>query len=250
MMIEVTNKTRNLYHRYKDRIGELLEKYEKLQKSNYQSNDRLLLQIAIENSIPPGIISRLILQEKYKSKNLQKSEINEMLKCYHLIEPPELAANIRMCSMNDNQDGIIVDMRRRCLGEEYEVKLKKCAKDCGMSFFDENDLRRTGFDKTPDLKLVLPCLYDGTVVNWIESKALFGDLKTHKKYLNQQLESYHNRFGPGIVIYWFGYLESLKTLKENPNGLIILNGFPEREKLFFLTDETTLEDPKSSNSKS
>lgn len=236
MTIEVTTKTRNLYHRYKDRVGKLLEVYEELQNSTPQCNDRLLLQIAIENSIPPGILSRLILQEKYKSKNLQKSEISEMLKCYHLIDDPDFAANIRMCSMNDNQDGIIVDMRRRCLGEEYEVKLKKCARDCGISFFDENDLRRTGFDKTPDLKLVLPCLYKGSIVNWIESKALFGDIKTHKKYLDQQLRSYDNRFGPGIVIYWFGYHDSLKTLKENPNGLIILSNFPERKDLFFLSD--------------
>lgn len=238
--MEETTKTRNLFHKYKNRVGELLEKYQKLQSSNPQS-DRVLLQIAIENSIPPGILSRLVLHEKYKSKNLQKSEIAEMLKCYHLIDDIDFAANVRMCSMNDNQDGIIVDMRRRCLGEEYEVKLKKCARDCGISFFDENDLRRTGFDKTPDLKLVLPCIYNGGVVNWIESKALFGDVKTHRKYLTQQLESYHNRFGPGIVIYWFGYHESIKNVKENPNGLIILNQFPERELLFFLTDisETT-----------
>lgn len=240
MTIEITNRTRNLFHKYKDKVGDLLEKYEKLQKSNPQS-DRLLLQIAIENSIPPAILSRLILQEKYKSKNLQKSEFAEMLRCHHLIDDHDLAANVRMCSMNDNQDGIIVDMRRRCLGEEYEVKLKKCARDCGISFFDENDLRRTGFDKTPDLKLVLPCLYKSGIVNWIESKALFGDVKTHKKYLTQQLESYHNRFGPGIVIYWFGFHESIKVLKDNPNGLIILSTFPERQDLFFLTDSEETE---------
>lgn len=233
MTVEVTTKTRNLFHKYKNKVGDLLKKYEEQQQKSPQS-DRVLLQIAIDNSIPPGILCRLVLQEKYKSK--QKSELAEMLKCYHLIDDPEFAANIRMCSMNDNQDGIIVDVRRRCLGEEYEVKLKKCARECGISFFDENDLRRTGFDKTPDLKLVLPCLYNGCVVNWIESKALFGDVRTHRKYLTQQLESYHNRFGPGIVIYWFGYHENLQSLSENPHGLIILNKFPERENLFFLTD--------------
>lgn len=93
MTIEVTTKTRNLFHKYKHRVGELLEKYERLQNS--QNSDRLLLQIAIENSIPPGILCRLVLQEKYKSKNLQKSELAEMMKCYHLIDDPDFAAAIR-----------------------------------------------------------------------------------------------------------------------------------------------------------
>lgn len=241
---EETNTTRNLFHKYKSRVAELLDRYYRLQSSRPHS-DKVLLQIAVENSMPPMILCRLLLQEKYKHKNLLKSDISEMMKLHYLIEDPDFAGNVRICSMNDNQDGIIVDMRRRCLGEEYEMKLKKCARDCGIAYFDENDLRRTGFDKTPDLKLVLPFFYSGTVVNWIESKALFGDVKTHRKYLTQQLQSYHNRFGPGIVIYWFGFHESLTTFEDNPNGLIVLNRFPEKENIVFLTEisETTSSSP-------
>lgn len=35
---------------------------------------------------------------------------------------------------------------------------------------------------------------EGRVVNWIESKATFGDEDTHQNYLDEQLTSYFNRY--------------------------------------------------------
>ena len=71
-----------------------------------------------------------------------------------------------------------------------------------MSFQDENYFRRQGHDKTPDIKLDVPIVVSGGVVNWIESKALFGDEKTHREYLEQQLTSYANRYEFGCIWYW------------------------------------------------
>lgn len=72
-------------------------------------------------------------------------------------------------------------------------QLKQMATEAGMHYYDENDLRRLGYDKTPDIKMILPFLYKGQVINWIESKADFGDIKTHKFNIQQQLNSYCNR---------------------------------------------------------
>lgn len=175
--------TRIIHCRYKKRSSEA------------QHHD-ILLKIAMRERFPPYGLCRLILNEynfRGLSKPPTKSELNEMLRNPTLIPDSLLAVNVSTCLYNDNRDGPIPDAIRQSIGEEYEHKLKLLAKEAGLHFFDEEDLRRIGFDKTPDLKLAVPCLYKGTVVHWIESKASFGDMESHKKYVRDQLTSYGNR---------------------------------------------------------
>ena len=67
---------------------------------------------------------------------------------------------------------------------------------------DEHDLRSGGYDKTPDVKLDVPIAVNGSVVNWIESKALFGDDENHTAYLNEQLWSYWNRWAQVLCLHF------------------------------------------------
>lgn len=62
---------------------------------------------------------------------------------------------------------------------------------------DEHDLRARGYDKTPDFKLEVPIAVGSYIVNWIESKASFGDVQSHNKYLEEQFWSYQNRYVAG-----------------------------------------------------
>ncbi|XP_037931564.1 CDAN1-interacting nuclease 1-like [Teleopsis dalmanni] len=219
------------------RYESLAQKHLKLFQDQTKKNDdpTILIKLAVAERMTPVSLCRSILQEKYKFEN--KSDLSRLLKYPHLIDDPILCANVMQCICSDIQEGPLVDLRRRIIGEEYEFKLKELARNAGMHYYTEHDLRRLGYDKTPDLKMILPFLYKGEQVNWIESKAGFGDVKTHKWNIRQQLNSYSNRFGAGIVIYWFGYHNELPDLSENKDGIIVLDDFPEVQHITLLNLE-------------
>ena len=67
-------------------------------------------------------------------------------------------------------------------------------------------------------------------------KATFGDPQSHAEYHALQFTSYLNRFDAGLVIYWFGYDETIDTdarvmiLSEFPKGVELLTRAPRREE--------------------
>jgi len=105
------------------------------------------------------------------------------------------------------------------------------------NYTTEKECRLRGLDKTPDVVLNEPIAillsdienikhsqeYTATnyvggkengirVLNWIESKAMFGGPDQLRKSTQDQLFPYWNRYGPGAVIYWFGHI-----LEDNDN---------------------------------
>lgn len=199
---------------------------------SHKDDDFVLLRIAIRERFSPIGLCRILLIERYR--DLPRPMISEMLRNPYAVPDVRLAANVLACLLRDNRDGPISDTIRQCVGEEYEVRMKQLATQAGLHWYDENDLRRGGYDKTPDLKLAVPCLFRGRVVNWFESKASFGDADSHRKYLREQLASYANRFGPGVVVYWGGYLEEIAEWRENQNVVTITHRFPGVEELELL----------------
>ncbi|XP_058460189.1 CDAN1-interacting nuclease 1 [Malaya genurostris] len=228
---EVRQRLKQSHAKISARADGLLSDYNKNAKTTGALD--VLLKMAISLRIPPLSLCRIILLKKYPDK--AKSDISEMIRNPDLIQDSLLGANVGYCIYSENMEGPITDTIRRCIGEEYEVKLKQMARDVGLVFHDEGDLRRTGYDKTPDLKLAIPCLYKGRVVNWIESKASFGDMDTHLGYVKDQLISYGNRFGSGIVIYWFGFLDMIADCAENGDYIIVVDKFPALDEFEFLT---------------
>ncbi|OIR58970.1 MAG: uncharacterized protein A8A55_0235 [Amphiamblys sp. WSBS2006] len=92
-----------------------------------------------------------------------------------------------------------------------------------IPYYTEEYLQSTGEHRRPDVLLVFPILVGEEVVNWIESKNLFGDCSVYSEHRRSQLVPYVNRFGSGMVIYWSGCIEDLPPT----DGVLVSAGFPE-----------------------
>eukprot|EP00903_Cladosiphon_okamuranus_P013352 g12444.t1 len=142
----------------------------------------------------------------------------------HLMRTPSLISNERLrrevedCISEDRDNSPHMDRVRRGLGSEYEFILQQKLRARGVAFESESDLREKGAYKTPDMLLQVPIAVKGPtnewmMVSWIDSKAMFGDELTYVQEHQAQLLSYVNRYGPGLVIYWFGFVETLVSPK-------------------------------------
>ncbi|XP_026494293.1 CDAN1-interacting nuclease 1 [Vanessa tameamea] len=201
------------------------ELYEELMKD--QNKEDVILKLADSQGLSPALFVRSLLQNVCSDS----AEVKKYLKDTTLIENSDLAYQVFLGIMNDNQYGPYVDIIKQSIGLEYELQLENELRMMNISFSDENLLRLRGYDKTPDFKLDVPIAVDGFIVNWIESKALFGNEENHLGYMKDQLLCYWNRFGPGLVIYWFGYLETLDSTPEVNNMFILRTTFPEKTSI-------------------
>ncbi len=93
------------------------------------------------------------------------------------------------------------------LGEEI---IRRWLEERGIEFRDEKALRKE-FEKTPDFYFDEPIEVRGKKVRWIESKALFGDPRTHWLYNKKQFSRYEEMFGDGYIVYWFGWVKGLNS---------------------------------------
>ena len=100
------------------------------------------------------------------------------------------------------------EIRLEAESDEEKFIIAKLA----VEYFTENDLRAgTVEGKTPDFLLMKPIEWHGDEYNWIESKASFGDEYIHRKNHRGQVSDYVELYGQGILVYWYGYLDVLKT---------------------------------------
>nr|CAG4652011.1 EOG090X0A0V [Triops cancriformis] len=191
----------------------------------------VLLRLADDTGLPPALLARMVLEFHYEISatggNMTtpvRNLVSAYMKNTHDIADRDLALEVYMCNLEDDFYGPYAEAVKAGIGHEYEQKLVQSLRQLGIPFCDEKDLRQRGYDKTPDIKLDVPIAVDGFVVNWIECKAVFGDPEVHAEYLKEQLWSYWNRFGSGMVVYWFGFLDVIDRGKEK--GILVRDCFP------------------------
>lgn len=187
----------------------------------------VLLELAYEVDFSPALMARIVLERYLQLRDgvdPSKPYLNSMLKEPSLIPDTILANQVQQCLLNDCCYGSLVDTIKHSIGHEHEVLLREKLLENNLSFLEEDQLRAKGYDKTPDIILEVPVAVEGHVIHWIESKASFGDEASHRAYLQDQFWSYWNRFGPGLVIYWYGFIEELDCHRER--GILLKDCFP------------------------
>ena len=222
------NKKAKTYRDYKDLVSQT-------------SDIGVICRIARKNRFSASLTAKFILEEwiyERTNKKPSKNSLSELTKNPLLIEDGRLSLEVSHAHHRDDNYGPTAEFIKHCIGQEYEIRLQNEIIDLNLCFLDEKEQRERGFDKTPDIKLEVPIVIDGCIINWIESKALFGDVENHASYLQDQLWSYWNRFGPGMVIYWFGFIEELKHNTRH-SGILVADSFPSKDQIIFYDPEWT-----------
>lgn len=193
-----------------------------------------LADIAHSLDIPGTVLVRLVLAEWQRARSPGDSETRVKAAVSAFVRRPDsipdarLAGDVRDCIAADRTGyNPSMDSVRLVVGQEYEFVLAEMLRAARIPFLSEDDLRERGTSKTPDVQLKVPMLACGGkyVVCWIDSKAMFGDAYRHRSLEREQYFPYVNRFGPGLVIYWFGFVEEMNASPEN--GILLANDLPD-----------------------
>ena len=175
-----------------------------------------LTSIADSIALPPSMLCRVVLESHL---NLAKGkEVNNLLKDPSQLTDERLRREVAHAVEADHFCGPYVDRVKHIAGVEYEELLAQKLRALGVPFLTEQQLRKRGDAKTPDAWLPVPLLVRGRLVHWIDSKATFGDAASHTDYHAKQFSSYIHRFDAGLVIYWFGYDQSISY--EDPKLIV------------------------------
>ncbi|KAL0269139.1 UNVERIFIED_CONTAM: hypothetical protein PYX00_006966 [Menopon gallinae] len=234
---EYRRRIKKNFYRMNNQGNKLFQRY--MNSRSSEKNSSSIIKLAEEIKMSYTLLGRMIAekflqQDDEGATNSSKlARLKYYMKDSTLIEDPDLAYEIFLCVLYDEQFGHLTEIISLSLGKEYEHHLQKIIREKNLTFQCEDDLRECGYDKTPDIKLNVPFAVDGFIVNWIESKALFASPKIHKGYVEEQYSSYWNRFGTGLVIYWKGVVDTVIDPKEKrfivrcefPENITLLNPF-------------------------
>ncbi|CAM9783371.1 unnamed protein product [Discosporangium mesarthrocarpum] len=162
-----------------------------------------------------------------------ETPVAELMRSPDQIIDSRLRGEVLLCLEEDRDYSPFINKARRTLGSEYEFILQQKLRAREVGFESESDLREKGAYKTPDILLQVPIGVLGPddqwrLVSWIDSKAMFGDEETFSQEHQSQLLGYVNRYGPGLVIYWFGFVETLlsPSYRDFLEDVMVSSDFP------------------------
>lgn len=204
------------FHLIRQHGGEFVRRYR---------NGKSLISIAEWVGLSPVLVARRVLELTLRS---DRRKITRFLRNPGEITDVRLQNDVAQCIQVDDFNGPNVDRVRTVIGVEYEHLLLDYVGNLRLEFETENDLRKRESYKTPDVLLRVPVSFHNTVVCWIDSKAKFADEYTLNKDYSDSVSSYVGRFGPGMVIYWFGFISDCDCPMLHDHGVLVVDHFPKQ----------------------
>ncbi|WP_456368446.1 TPD domain-containing protein [Geoglobus sp.] len=179
------------YHIYTAKLPEIATYWEK----NRKIPDWLRL--------PPVMRLKLLM----KSLGMTNKEIS---RCFSSPDDSEFSEMVWSAIYKDFIYSPIAVRYQFARGRVGEEIIREYLESLNVEFKDENQLRPA--KKTPDFYIEDGIEVEGRRIRWIESKALFGDIKLHRFYSKKQYNQYLEMYGDGMVIYWLGKIDELHSL--------------------------------------
>lgn len=165
------------------------------------------VKLAKDYDFPPVMMASIIMQEK----GISKKQFGRMLRDFSFAGSARTKSDLAAALKKDfvySPEGA-ENMGKR--GKRVEVRVGEWLSSHGVVYHTEKDSQKLGRPKTPDFLLSKPFDIGGFKVHWFECKASFGDEFEYRRDYRKQLRHYVDLFGPGLVVYWYGFLSDLKT---------------------------------------
>ncbi|NOZ59389.1 MAG: hypothetical protein GXO66_07445 [Euryarchaeota archaeon] len=172
-----------------------------------------IVEIAGRRRFPPVLIARFLLS----AMGFSRRKVKKLALGSESTGDSRLDAELEEAQRADFIFSKKAHERQRLRGALGEEIARSWLQSRGAVFTTEDCMDRTG--KTPDF-LVKGLRILGMPVTWVESKAVFADEEEHRLYMRKQLSHYLRCFGPGVVVYWYGYVD---TILGKRSDLIILD---------------------------
>lgn len=193
--LKLVRRNKELHRRIRRETGELLQRWE---------DGESLLEISSSLGFSPILTSSFVMLER----GFTKGEFRMMLRKPGEIKDRRLRKEIEAVVEKDFLYSPWAHALQRKRGRMGEEILKDWLKSRGADL-----VMQKKYKKTPDFLLKEPLHLKGLDVYWADSKAIFCDEEEHKRYLKKQFCDYLQSFGPGLVVYWYGFMDSVPPLE-------------------------------------
>ena len=206
---KIIRQTLRTFHKVKARSRELRHMWEK---------GMTMLQISRMCGLAPTLCASFILMEK----GFSKKRFRELVKNLPAIKDARIRRELSEALDADFVYSEKAHLEQKERGIAHEKKMERWLREHHITFWTERE--RYGEEKTPDFLLKKAVRVDGKEIHWFESKAYFADAVEIKRSYNKQFKHYVELFGPGVVVYWWGFVEDAPLPPDIRRHIIFVDG--------------------------